>query len=122
MRKYLTAYLAYVDRILAEKDPEKISSLKEEHLKQIAFMQHERHMHLIVMALFAVMLFITIGILACTQNITYAILMGLLLVLLIPYVFHYYFLENGVQKLYRQYNEMSGITLPDDCRQSGNRS
>ena len=85
-------------------------------------MQHERHMHLIVMALFALMLFITIGILACTQNITYAILMGLLLVLLIPYVFHYYFLENGVQKLYRQYNEMSGITLPDDCRQSGNRS
>ena len=122
MRKYLTAYHAFADRILAEKDPEKISILREEHLKQIAFMQHERHMHLIVMALFALMLFITIGILACTQNITYAILMGLLLVLLIPYVFHYYFLENGVQKLYRQYNEMCGITLPDDCRQSGNRS
>ncbi|MBP1568683.1 MAG: hypothetical protein J6U36_08600 [Oscillospiraceae bacterium] len=122
MRKYLTAYLAFADRILAEKDPEKISTLREEHLKQIAFMQHERHMHLIVMALFALMLFITIGILACTQNITYAILMGLLLVLLIPYVFHYYFLENGVQELYRQYNEMCGITLPDDCRQSGNRS
>ena len=85
-------------------------------------MQHERHMHLIVMALFAVMLFITIGILACTQNITYAFLMALLLVLLVPYVFHYYFLENGVQKLYRQYNEMTGTDLPDDCRQSGNRS
>jgi len=122
MRKYLTAYLAYAERILAEKDPEKISALKEEHLKQIAFMQHERHMHLIVMALFALMLFITIGILACTQNITYAVLMGLLLVLLIPYVFHYYFLENSVQKMYRQYNEMSGAGLPDDCRQSGNRS
>ncbi|WP_044975824.1 hypothetical protein [Ruminococcus sp. HUN007] len=122
MRKYLTAYLAYADRILAEKDPEKIGALREEHLKQIAFMQHERHMHLIVMALFALMLFIAIGILACTENITYAVLTGLLLVLLIPYVFHYYFLENSVQKMYRQYNEMTGTGLPDDCRQSGNRS
>ena len=29
-----------------------------------------------------------------------------LLVLLIPYIAHYYILENGVQKMYRQYDEL----------------
>jgi hypothetical protein len=30
----------------------------------------------------------------------------LILVLLIPYVRHYYILENEVQKMYKQYDEM----------------
>jgi hypothetical protein len=29
-----------------------------------------------------------------------------LLILLIPYIRHYYLLENGVQKMYKQYDEM----------------
>ena len=33
-------------------------------------------------------------------------LKGLLLVLLIPYIGHYYTLENEVQKMYQQYDEI----------------
>ena len=29
-----------------------------------------------------------------------------LMVLLIPYIWHYYLLENSVQKMYRQYDEI----------------
>ena len=34
-------------------------------------------------------------------------LLGLILVLLIPYIFHYYFLENTVQKMYVIYDRMA---------------
>ena len=29
-----------------------------------------------------------------------------LVVVVVPYIMHYYLLENGVQKMYRQYDEM----------------
>ena len=120
MTKYLTAYLAWIDRLLAENDAETLEKLKDEHLKQISFMQHERFIHLIVMSLFAVLLFISIGILCYTGKLTYGLLTILLLALLIPYVFHYYFLENSVQRMYRQYNLMAGSDkYPDECKYSG---
>ncbi len=119
MRKYLKAYLAYIDSLLAENDSEKIRDAKEEHLRQIQFMQHERLMHLIVTVLFTVILFITIGILTYTNNITYCFLTVLLLALLVPYILHYYFLENGIQKMYRQYNRMNDYeNFPEDCTKS----
>ena len=117
MRKYIRAYIAYIDRLLAENNPEEIKAVKREHLNQIAFMQHERLMHLIVTVLFSVLLFITVGILTYTNNITYCFLTVLLLTLLVPYIFHYYFLENGIQKMYRQYNEMlKNEKMPSECR------
>lgn len=116
MRKYLKAYIAYIDRLLEENDAEKLASLRDEHLRQIAFMQHERLMHLIVTVLFSLMLFITIGILTYTNNIVYCFLTVLLLVLLVPYILHYYFLENGIQKMYRQFNAMNQEQkLPESC-------
>lgn len=117
MRKYIRAYIAYIDRLLAENNAEEIEAAKKEHLNQIAFMQHERLMHLIVTVLFSVTLFITVGILTYTDNVTYCFLTVLLLALLVPYIFHYYFLENGLQKMYRQYNEMlQNDKIPSECR------
>lgn len=122
MRKYLKAYIAYIDRLLEENDAEKLASLRDEHLRQIAFMQHERLMHLIVTVLFSLMLFITIGILTYTNNIVYCFLTVLLLVLLVPYILHYYFLENGIQKMYRQFNAMNQEQkLPDSCTLKNDR-
>lgn len=122
MRKYIKAYIAYIDRLLAQGEIPEIDKIRENHLKQISFMQHERLMHLIVTVLFSVMLFITIGILTYTDNITYCFLTVLLLVLLVPYIFHYYFLENGIQKMYRQYNAMNyDSSFPAEClNNSGN--
>lgn len=117
MKNYIRAYISYIDRLLAENSTEDMEAVKKEHLNQIAFMQHERLMHLIVTVLFSLLLFITIGILTYTNNITYCFLTVLLLALLVPYIFHYYFLENGIQKMYRQYNEMLDAEhFPDECR------
>ena len=35
---------------------------------------------------------------------------GALMILLIPYIMHYYFLENSVQKMYRLYDEINSRT------------
>lgn len=106
MRKYLTAYLAFIDKMLEQKSVENIEETKAEHLRQIQFMQHERLIHLMVTILFALMLFISLGIMAITDKAIFAVLAVLILLPLVPYIWHYYFLENSVQKMYIQYNKM----------------
>jgi len=108
MHKYLQSYLDFISRKLEEEkmSSEELQNLKEEHLRQIAFMQHERFIHLIVTVLFALMMFISLGIFAASENIMFAILAILILLPLVPYIAHYYFMENSVQKMYTQYNKM----------------
>jgi hypothetical protein len=119
MHRYLLAYLGFVDDIILSENPDDIDAILEEHLRQTDFMKHERLIHLIVTVLFAILLFICIGILAVTDKIIFALLTVMILCLLIPYISHYYFLENSVQKMYRQYNTMCSMTgrrkLPDEC-------
>lgn len=110
MEKRILAYRKRIDELLQreEMDWEK---LLEEHLTQVAFFQHERLIHLIVTVLFAILEVLCIlgtVILAAMDNgnIALAIMTILLLVLLIPYIRHYYILENEVQKMYGQYDEM----------------
>jgi hypothetical protein len=67
---------------------------------------HERLVHLIVTVLFALL---SVGVaLYCVADpgIPMFLLFGALLVLLVPYIMHYYLLENGVQKMYQQYDEL----------------
>ena len=78
----------------------------EDLLTQIAFFQHERLIHLLVTLAFALM---ELGCALATvlaPTMFTAALSLLLLVLLVPYVVHYYHLENGVQALYEQYDRM----------------
>ena len=78
----------------------------ENHLTQIRFFQHERLIHLIVTVLFALMTTSVVVGLVSSSNIWLAILLIPLLILLFPYINHYYLLENGVQKMYAQYDRM----------------
>jgi hypothetical protein len=105
MAKRIKRYLAYVDGLI---DKEDIDARKEIelHLKQIEFFMHERLIHLIVMALFAAMTVITCIAFVITSNISLLILALALMVLLIPYIKHYYLLENSVQYMYEQYDRL----------------
>ena len=110
MEKRIINYRKYVDEILKSGDVQWDEVLKE-HLVQISFFQHERLIHLIVTVLFAVLEIMSIlgtVILSALEkgNIALAIMTILLLVLLIPYIRHYYILENEVQKMYTQYDEL----------------
>ncbi len=77
--------------------------LSEEVLTKIQFIQHERLIHLIVtlfMGLFCILFLLAFIIL---EQFSLFILFIITLCLVIPYIFHYYFLENNTQKLYDIY-------------------
>ena len=103
----LKTYRARIEAALAAGDETTDwDELAREHLVQISFFQHERLIHLLVTLAFALM---ELGCALATvlaPTMFTAALSLLLLVLLVPYVVHYYHLENGVQALYEQYDRM----------------
>ena len=107
MNKRIRNYIKFINEYLScEHSVQEFERMESEHLVRISFFQHERLVHLLVTLAFALM---TVG---CTLVIVitgYIYLLGLLtlfMILLIPYIWHYYVLENGVQEMYRQYDEM----------------
>lgn len=118
MEKRLKNYLAAMDRLLASLEaarsdakPNELNTddMLREHLTQLRFFQHERLVHLIVTCLFAVLTFAVFFALLFTMNAGLFVLFVALLVLLIPYIRHYYILENGVQRMYGQYDRLLAL-------------
>ena len=116
MKERILSYRKRIDTLLSEKSPDTDWNLVlEEHLVQIGFFQHERLIHLLVTLAFA--LFTLGGILAVflTSELCAIVLTVLFLVLLTPYIRHYYLLENEVQKMYAQYDYILQL-----CKRSKN--
>ena len=107
MRKKIRRYIRQIDERL-ENPPEDIDYEEEQrkHLIQISFFMHERIVHEIVMALFALVTVLDFLCLVLYPQLLLAALLVVLMILLVPYVLHYYTLENGVQYMYEQYDEM----------------
>ena len=107
MKRRILTYMQQIDELLqAPHDDTDWTKAIENHLTQIRFFQHERLIHLIVTVLFALMTTSVVVGLVSSSNIWLAILLIPLLILLFPYINHYYLLENGVQKMYAQYDRM----------------
>ncbi len=106
MRKRILAYRRRVDAALEESGGRDWESMRKEHLIQISFFQHERLIHLIVTVLFALIEVLAVGF--SLLYFTPAVLAFCLIVpaLLIPYIQHYFLLENEVQKMYGQYDRI----------------
>ena len=112
MKKRIISYRQLVDSLRDENsDKTDWESVLEEHLIQIGFFQHERLIHLIVTVTFAIMTFMSIVASIMLMEIPLFVLALLFLVLLIPYIFHYYILENETQKMYDQYDKIWKIVL-----------
>ncbi len=107
MRKKILKYKAEIDEML-KNPPKDIDYAEEErkHLIQIQFFMHERLVHEIIMVLFALSTILVFIETVRTAEILFAVLLVALLILLVPYIMHYYVLENSVQYMYEQYNEM----------------
>jgi hypothetical protein len=107
VRKYLKQHEERIKQVLLGGD-EKTDwqGLKEFHRTRIEFMQHERLIHLLVTLTFAILLFIALSIAYNKPSVEILAVMALLLVLLIPYIYHYYVLENGVQRWYMLFEEI----------------
>lgn len=105
MKKRILAYLNYIDNLLEQENVNWEKEIKK-HLVQVAFFAHERFVHLIVMVLFALGTIMSILYLNYSGRIIIFMLTIAMLALLIPYIMHYYLLENSVQKMYTQYDRM----------------
>ena len=97
MKKYLYDYIKYVE------DNKKKVDIADMVVK-INFFQHERLIHLII-TLFYCLMFLVFLILISLSYV-FIIPAALLLIFLICYIIHYFLLENGVQYLYRLYDEV----------------
>lgn len=106
MRERILTYLKWMDDILKQEEDLDYVEIMHRHEREIQFFQHERFIHLIVMCLFAIATVIVFLTNMVCFNISLVILFFALLVLLIPYIRHYFLLENGVQKMYYQYDEL----------------
>lgn len=105
MTKYLTEYRKYILSCLEQEDFD-FRQLLDYHCEKIKYFQHERFIHLIVTVLFALATIMTVLCIVIWEKLTLIPLAVLLLVLLVPYIKHYFFLENTVQALYRDYDRI----------------
>lgn len=104
MREYLKNYINEIDELLESRKKINWENIMKEHLIKISFFQHERFIHLCVTLMYA--LFALLSLALITVSYIFIIIAVLFFGFLIPYIFHYFFLENGVQYLYKQYDRM----------------
>ena len=105
MREYLSDYVKEIDKKIEEKNITEKDI--ENHLIKIEFFQHERLIHLLVTLAYGIFLFLSV--LIFTQIWIFVIVIYIVLIFLLFYVRHYFFLENNVQYLYKQYDKMKNI-------------
>lgn len=104
MTKQISEYMAYLAAFFAEEHTRE-QYIKERSLllQRIALYSHERLVHLLVTLAFAVLFMLSLMMYLTSGGVGLLILCLLFLVLLVPYIKHYYFLENSVQRLYKYY-------------------
>ena len=93
MKKRIISYKLKVDSILSNPDaipPERWNEILQEHLVQIGFFQHERLIHLIVTVTFAILTIMSFVASLVVGMPALLALTLLFVVLLIPYIMHYY--------------------------------
>lgn len=107
MWKELKSFIEYMETATSQElDENKSKKLKEELQTKIGYFQHERIVHLIVMMLVALCTIIALMGFVAFKSIGIALLFVALMCLLVPYIVHYFHLENGVQKLYTYYDKI----------------
>lgn len=107
MWEYLQLHERFIlNAIEKESDRAKLQELKEFHLRQIGFMQHERMIHLIVTMFVALFAILSFGLCYFVPSIATGLLSLLFIILTAAYIIHYFRLENGVQRWYHIANRI----------------
>jgi len=101
MVEFIEDYEVILKKRLSGRHPE--SELKEwvKDLNiKINYVQEEREIHLIVTLNFGIFFLLTVMAYMVFQFFVLLIISFIFLILLVPYIFHYYYLENTVQRWY----------------------
>ena len=110
MEKKIKEYEKFIEKKTKEKlNPIERVKLMEYHREMVTNFQHERLIHLIIMLFFVAVSLGLLGILVWSlyslglviEMLSFYILTGIVVIMTIFYVKHYYFLENHVQGLYK---------------------
>lgn len=113
MKKRIQSYMAYMDQQLEHNDSGlSYEELCIQHEKQLVYFMHERLVHLLVTLTFAILAFVTFFMAVMNFSMGMIVLFFAFLILLIPYIMHYYLLENSVQYMYRQYDRLQQLIHP----------
>lgn len=107
MWKELKEFMSYMEtQTSKELSDEEKEKLNEELQIKIGYFQHERIVHFLVTMLVALCTMMSMLGFVALQNIGMGVLFVAFFGLFIPYIVHYYHLENGVQKLYTYYDKV----------------
>lgn len=107
MEKYLKRHEAFIRSQLASASKgTDWPGLARFHRAQIGYMQHERLIHLLVTLFFGLCVLLVFLVVVWHPQVLASTLLLLLIALLIPYLVHYFRLENGLQRWYHLANEI----------------
>lgn len=109
MVDYLKKHEQFVEEALGKGEGLDWEWLKEYHKTQIQYLQHERLIHLMVTLAFALFFIVTILFAVSFEKPVILLVSLFVLALLVPYIAHYFKLENGVQRWYNLYNRIDEI-------------
>jgi len=108
---YMKRHERYVSEMLEKNlSREAWRDLLAYHDQQIRWMQHERLVHLMIMLSVCLFALLSLGFVVLAPTLPFMILLALLIFLASAYIFHYYRLENGVQKWYELYGEIKAAS------------
>jgi hypothetical protein len=106
MYKYLLEHERWIMGLLKSEEDRDWRTVRDYHMAQIGFMQHERLIHLVVTLAFAFILLASI-VVTMIYPVWQLLLIDIILTITETiYIIHYYRLENGVQRWYRIYQQI----------------
>ena len=116
MREYMKEYIKEIDTKI--KDNHKFTKEEiDDFLFKMKLFQKERVIHLVITLTYV---FFTILFLFLTEYIFMMfIIFFILLIFDACYVYHYFFLENSVQYMYKQYDKMKKSSIIKKDRKEG---
>ncbi len=103
MRKYMVEYIKSIEEKIESKHRFSLKE-KQEFKDKLIYFQNERLIHLIVTCLY-VILALTFMILGVVSWI-FIVIFAFLIIFLLFYIPHYFFLENSVQYMYKLYDKI----------------
>lgn len=101
----MTEYLDEINKIIDNGKVKK--EIIDNHLIKISFFQHERLIHLLVTLFYCIILMVFLYL--TTVSFIFVPIVIILVVFVILYIIHYFFLENGVQYMYKQYEKLKEL-------------
>lgn len=113
MVKYMKSHEKFIMEKIDSSEDYDWEKLAQYHKVQFEIIQHERLVHLLVTLFFGLFFLLTVLFAAVFDRVDILPLGLLFLVLLVPYIIHYYKLENGVQRWYTIY-----IRIQDEIAKS----